>query len=47
MLWVLNMSDGTRSLLEIADRAGLRFGQVRLAADLLAEHGLLRAVEGS
>jgi aminopeptidase-like protein len=47
MLWVLNQSDGTRSLLDIADRAGMRFALVKTAADRLAEHGLLRALDGA
>ena len=42
MLWILNLSDGTHSLLEIAERAGLPFGTVRSTADLLREHGLLK-----
>jgi len=46
MLWVLNMSDGSRTLLDIAVRAGLPFAQVRGAAVVLAEHGLLRPLEG-
>ncbi len=41
LLWVLNQSDGSRSLLDIAERSGLVFGTVRRAADALAEHGLL------
>ena len=41
MLWVLNQSDGTRSLLEIAERSGLSFPDVRRAADALATAGLL------
>ncbi len=45
MLWVLNMSDGTHSLLDIAERAGFPFGAIRKAADLLEQHGLLQAVE--
>ena len=45
MLWVLNQSDGSRDLLEIATRAGLGFGAVRKAADLLVEHELLAEVE--
>lgn len=43
LLWVLNQSDGRRSLLEIAERAGMPFRDVRLAADRLLEHGLLAA----
>jgi len=42
MLWVLNQSDGKHSLLDIAERSKLKFGQVRAAAALLEECGLLR-----
>ena len=38
MLWVMNQSDGTRSLLDIAERS---FPDVRRAADALATAGLL------
>ena len=41
MLWVLNLSDGSHSLLDIAERAGLRFTAVADAARHLQEHGLL------
>jgi aminopeptidase-like protein len=41
MLWVLNLSDGSHSLLDIARRASLPFDVVRAAADLLIEHELL------
>jgi aminopeptidase-like protein len=41
MLWVLNLSDGSHSLLDIAERAGLPFASIHRAADLLAAHGLL------
>jgi aminopeptidase-like protein len=39
--WVLNLSDGEHSLLDIAERSGLSFSVVRSAADLLFTHGLL------
>jgi len=42
-LWVLNLSDGTHSLLDIAERSGLDFATVRAVAVELAGHGLLRA----
>ena len=42
LLWVLNQSDGARSLLDIAERSSLPFGIVRRAADELAGAGLLR-----
>ncbi len=41
VLWVLNLSDGMHSLLDIAERSGLRFDPIRTAADLLIEHDLL------
>ncbi len=41
MLWVLNQSDGTASLLDIAERAKLPFHQVRWAAQALEAAGLL------
>jgi aminopeptidase-like protein len=41
MLWVLCLSDGTRSLLDVAERSGLEYRAVRSAADLLLAHGLL------
>jgi aminopeptidase-like protein len=46
MLWVLNLSDGRHSLLDIAERAGLPFAAIKRAADALAEHDLLREQEG-
>lgn len=45
MLWVLNLSDGRHSLLDIADRAGMPFDAVDEAADLLLQHGLLGRCE--
>jgi len=40
-LWVLNLSDGKHSLLDIAQRSGLEFSVIRDAADLLHEKELL------
>jgi aminopeptidase-like protein len=42
MLWVLNMSDGRHSLLDIAERADLPFSTVRDTAAALLQHGLLQ-----
>lgn len=42
MLWVLNLSDGEHSLLDIAERAGLPFSVIGTAAARLKQHGLLR-----
>ena len=42
MLWVLNLSDGSHSLLDIAERSKLSFELIRAAAENLQEQGLLR-----
>lgn len=41
LLWVLNLSDGGHSLLDIAERSGKRFGEIAAAAAALAKVGLL------
>jgi aminopeptidase-like protein len=41
MLWVLNGSDGDYTLLDIAERSGMKFENLQDAADLLADNGLL------
>jgi aminopeptidase-like protein len=46
LLWVLNQSDGTNSLLDIAVRSGLPFTLIRNAAIKLQEHGLLKELPG-
>ena len=43
LLWVLNLSDGRASLLDIAERSGIRFSVVRCAAEALRSEGLIRA----
>jgi aminopeptidase-like protein len=45
MLWVLNLSDGTHSLLDIAERSKLDFCAVEEAAATLQTHDLLRPKE--
>ncbi|MGB2656208.1 MAG: DUF4910 domain-containing protein, partial [Candidatus Acidiferrum sp.] len=42
MLWVLNLSDGQHSLLEIAERAQLNFDSIFRAAAALEQSGLLK-----
>jgi aminopeptidase-like protein len=42
MLWVLNLSDGSHSLLDIAERSGLDFDAIEFSARALQEHGLLK-----
>jgi aminopeptidase-like protein len=44
LLWVLSMSDGTQSLLGIAERSGLPFLLIDQAAAALEQHDLLEAV---
>jgi aminopeptidase-like protein len=41
LLWVLNQSDGTHSLLDIAERSELPFAEIRRAAEALLEANLL------
>ena len=43
-LWVLNLSDGEHSLLDIAERSGLPFAAIHDAAELLCENGLLEEI---
>jgi aminopeptidase-like protein len=42
MLWVLNLSDGCHTLLDIAEQSGLEFMVIQDAAELLAKHDLLK-----
>jgi aminopeptidase-like protein len=41
MLWILNLSDGAHSLLDIAERAAMPFAIIRRTAERLLAHGLL------
>jgi len=43
-LWVLNLSDGENSLLDIAERSGMSFSLICDAAELLNQSGLLRVM---
>ncbi|GAA3197637.1 DUF4910 domain-containing protein [Nonomuraea roseoviolacea subsp. carminata] len=44
MLWVLNLSDGDHSLLDIAERSALPFAAVETAARALATAGLVKEI---
>lgn len=44
MLWLLNQSDGSKSLLDVARRSGLGFDMIRDAAAALEQAGLLERV---
>jgi aminopeptidase-like protein len=46
MLWVLNLSDGTHTLLDIAERSGQSFAALEIAADALVRCGLLIEARG-
>ena len=47
MLWVLNQSDGSHTLLDIAEKSGLTFAEVAAAADNLLAAGLLERLHDS
>jgi len=47
MLWVLNLSEGSHSLLDIANRAQMPFETIFRAADTLKQHELLADVSQS
>lgn len=42
MLWILNLSDGSNTLLDITDRSGLEFSVIKEVADTLVENDLLK-----
>jgi aminopeptidase-like protein len=44
MLWVLNLSDGNHTIMDISERAGLEFDLLKEAADTLVEHRLLKEI---
>ena len=44
ILWVLNYSDENHSLLQIAEKSGLPFEDIRSAADMLLKCGLLEEI---
>jgi aminopeptidase-like protein len=47
LLWVLNLSDGTQTLRDIAERSGLSYDAVQEAADALVAAGLLAPAESA
>ena len=44
MLWLINLSDGEHTLLEIAQRANIKFAHLWPVAQTLAQHGLLKEI---
>ncbi len=45
VLWLLNLSDGDHSLLDVAERSGLPFRAIAAARERLSEAGLLKPAE--
>jgi len=45
ILWVLNLSDGEHSLLDISERSGLSFTVIKNAANALVQGGLLKPLD--
>jgi len=44
MLWVLNLSDGYNTLLDISERSGFEFSSIQNAANLLLKNNLLEEI---
>ena len=44
LLWVLNQSDGSKSLLDISVESKINFRDIKKAADLLRDHSLLKKI---
>jgi len=44
LLWVLNLADGEHTLLDMAERAGVKFSSVAAASDALRDAGLLERI---
>ena len=42
LLWILNLSDGNNTLLDIADRSGIPFEIISKSAEKLMKVGLLK-----
>jgi aminopeptidase-like protein len=42
LLWVLNLSDGQHTLLDIAERSKMSFDVIKKAANALLQHDLLK-----
>ena len=46
LLWVLNLSDGQHTLMDISERSGMKFDLIKNAADALLQKGLLQECIG-
>lgn len=47
LLWVLNLSDGTNSLLDISNRSNINFKKIKAVADILTDKGLLQLLKNN
>lgn len=47
LLWVLNLTDGEHTLLDIAERSNLSFDVIKKAADALLKHELLKVSQSN
>jgi aminopeptidase-like protein len=45
LLWVLNLADGQHSLLDMAERAGMPYADIRAAAQLALTADLIEDIE--
>lgn len=45
ILWILNLSDDSNSLLDISSRSQINFESIKKAADILIKKGLLRVIK--
>lgn len=45
LLWMLNLADGKHGLVDVADRAGLSLSEVRTAANIAREAGLIVEID--
>ena len=44
ILWVLNLSDGNQTLLDISNKSDIKFDIIKDAAETLVDHGLLKQI---
>ena len=45
ILWILNLSDGSNSLLDIAEKSSCEFELIRNASTILLKNKLLKEIE--
>ena len=45
IMWVLNMSDGNNSLIDISYKSKINFVEIKKAADILLKNNLLKIIK--